>query len=107
MQEIAGRVVLVPVGASLLARENLTSVVKSLATRYGTRSGVQRELRRCERRGASARNDAQHQVRRTRTRLEREVRSARGDLGQRSETISARVESLICTAREALELDPR
>ena len=36
-QEIAERVVLVPVGASLLARDNLVSTVKGLATKYRTR----------------------------------------------------------------------
>ncbi|HXD66426.1 MAG TPA: hypothetical protein VNV17_17525, partial [Solirubrobacteraceae bacterium] len=55
-QVLAERVILVPVGASLLARENLVSSVKGLATKYGTRTSVERELKRYERRGASARN---------------------------------------------------
>ena len=36
-QVLAERAVLVPVGASLLARDNLVSTVKGLATKYGTR----------------------------------------------------------------------
>src|SRR5689334_13998031 len=42
-QQIAERAVLVPVGASLLARDNLVSTVKGLATKYRTRAGLERE----------------------------------------------------------------
>ena len=76
-QVIAERAVLVPVGASLLARENLVSTVKVLSTKYGTRASVERELKRYERRGASARNRFERQVRRTRTKFERELRQRR------------------------------
>ncbi len=76
-QVIAERAVLVPVGASMLARENLVSTVKGFATRYRTRAGVERELKRYERRGATARNRFERQVRRTRTRFERELRQRR------------------------------
>ena len=68
---------LVPVGASLLARDNLVSTVKGLATKYSTRAGLERELKRYERRGATARNRFERQVRRTRTRFERELRQRR------------------------------
>ena len=74
---LAERAVLVPVGASLLARENLVSSVKGLGTRYRTRQDVERELKRYERRGATARNRVERQVRRTRTRVERELRQRR------------------------------
>ena len=53
-QMIAERAVLVPVGAGLLARDNLVSTVKGLASRYRTRSNFERELRRYERRGSWA-----------------------------------------------------
>ena len=42
---------LVPVGASLLAGDNLVSTVKGFATKYRTRSNFERELKRYERRG--------------------------------------------------------
>src|SRR5262252_6918005 len=62
-QVLAERAVLVPVGASLLARDNLVSTVKGLATKYRTRTSLERELKRYERRGATARNRVERQVR--------------------------------------------
>jgi hypothetical protein len=123
-QEIAERVVLVPVGASLLARDNLVSTVKGLSTRYRTRASVERELKRYERRGVTARNRFERQVRKTRTRferelrirrtrvektvkqnrrrVEREVRSVRKDLGKQSGQIGSRVEKLVSDVQELL-----
>ena len=40
---LAERVVLVPVGASLLARETLVSTIQGLATRYSTRASLSHE----------------------------------------------------------------
>jgi hypothetical protein len=118
---IAERAVLVPVGASLLARDNLVSTVRGLATRYRTRAGLERELKRYERRGATARNRFERQVKRTRARFERqarrrrslvertmkqnrrrferEVRSVRKDLEKQSGIVSARVEKLVADAQ--------
>jgi hypothetical protein len=123
-QVLAERAVLVPVGAGLLARDNLVSTVKGLATKYRTRAGVERELKRYERRGASARNRFERQVRRTRTkferelrqrrtsversvkqnrrRVEREVRSVRRDLERQGGTIGARAQKLVSDAQERL-----
>jgi hypothetical protein len=121
VQVLAERAALVPVGASLLARDNLVSTVKDLATKYRSRAGLERELKRYERRGATARNRFERQVRKTRTRfdrqlrqrrglvertvkqnrrrLEREVRSVRKDLGKQSGIVSARVEKLVSDAQ--------
>ena len=123
-QELAERAVLVPVGAGLLAGDNLVSTVKGFATKYRTRASVERELKRYERRGASARNRFERQVRRTRTkferelrqrrtrvertvkqnrrRVEREVRSVRRDLERQSGTIGARMEKLVSEAQGRL-----
>ncbi len=112
-QVLAERAVLVPVGASLLARENLVSTVKSIATKYGTRKSVERELKRYERRGATARNRFERQVRRTRTtferelrqrrtRVERDVRSVARDLGKQGDTITSRVEKIVSDAQERI-----
>jgi hypothetical protein len=114
----------VPVGASLLAQENLVSTVKGLATRYGTRASAEREFKRYERRGASARNRFERQVRRTRTkferelrqrrssvertvkqnrrRVEREVRSVRKDLEKQSGTLGTRVQRLVTDAQDRI-----
>jgi hypothetical protein len=116
----AERAVLVPVGASLLARDNLVSTVKGFATKYRTRAGLEREIKRYERRGASARNRFERQVRRTRTkferelrqrrtrlersvkqsskRVEREVQTVRRDIGKQSDALSTRVRELISSA---------
>jgi hypothetical protein len=123
-QLIAERAVLVPVGASLLARDNLVSTVRGLATKYRTRTGFERELKRFERRGSTARNRFERQVRRTRTkferelrqrrnrveqtvkqnrrRVEREVRSVGKDIGRQSGTLTARVEKLVSDAQGRL-----
>lgn len=76
-QQIAERAVLVPVGASLVARDNLVSTVKGFTTKYRTRASFERELKRYERRGVTARNRFERQVRKTRTRFERELRQRR------------------------------
>jgi uncharacterized protein YlxW (UPF0749 family) len=124
VQQIAERAVLVPVGASLLARENLVSTVKGLATKYGTRASVEREFKRYERRGATARNRFERQVRRTRTkferelrqrrtrvertvkqnrrRVERDLRTVRRDLEKQSGVVGARVEKLVTEAQDRL-----
>jgi hypothetical protein len=121
---MAERAVLVPVGASLVARDNLVTGVRGLATKYRTRASFERELRRYERRGATARNRFERRVRKTRTRferelrqrrslvertvrqnrrrVEREVRSVRRDFGRQSGTVGARVERLVANAQELL-----
>jgi hypothetical protein len=108
-------------GASLLVRDNLVSTVRDLASRYSTRTSFERELKRYERRGSTARNRFERQVRRTRTRFERqlrqrrnlvqrtikqnrrrlelEVRSARRDLEKQSGVVSARVEKIVSDAQ--------
>jgi len=120
-QVLAERAVLVPVGASLLARDNLVSTVKGFATKYRTRTNFERELKRYERRGATARNRFERQVRKARTRMEREVRqrrslvektmrqnqrrlnreltSVRRDFEKQSGAVSARVERLVANAQ--------
>ena len=124
VQQLAERAILVPVGAGLIVRDSLVSNVRGLTSKYTTRQGVERELKRYERRGATARNRFERQVRKTRTRferdlrqrrksvektvkqnrrrLEREVRTARKDLGKQSETLSTRVEKLVGEAQELL-----
>jgi hypothetical protein len=124
VQVLAERAVLVPMGASLLARDNVVSSVKGFATKYRTRTALERELSRYERRGASARNRFERQVRRTRTkferelrqrrsrvertvvqnrrRFEREVRSVRKDFEKQSGTLTGRVEKLVSDAQERI-----
>ena len=65
-REIAERAVLVPVGASLLVRDNLVSTVSGLRTKYSTRASIERELRQ------------------RRTSVERTMKQAQGRLGSLS-----------------------
>jgi hypothetical protein len=127
VQQLAERAVMVPVGASLLARDNLVSTVRGFATKYRTRQGAGRELKRYERRGVTARNRFERQVRRARTRFERElrqrrtrvertvkqnrrrfereVRTVRKDLEKQSEALTTRVERLVSDAQDRLTSD--
>ncbi len=122
--QIAERAVLVPVGASLLVRDNLVSTIQGLATKYSTRTNLQRELRLYERRGATARNRFERQVKRTRTRferqlrqrrsliertikqnrrrVEREVKSVRKDLTKQTGQLGSRVEKIVSDAQELI-----
>ncbi len=74
----AERAVLIPVGAALLARDRLVAGVGELPRNPS--SAAQEQLRRFERRGASARNGLEREARRTRVRLERELRRRRRSL---------------------------
>jgi hypothetical protein len=73
VQAQAERAVLIPVGAALVARDNLVEAARP----FTNRQTAERELRKFERRGTTARNRAQRQVKRTRTRVERELRQRR------------------------------
>ena len=75
--ESAEKAVLVPVGATLIARDNVVSTLEGLRVNYSTPEKAQRELRRFERRGVTARNRFERQVKKTRTRVERELRQRR------------------------------
>ena len=124
VQDLAERAVLVQVGAGLVAQDNFVSTVRGLANKYSTRSGVERELQRFERSGATARNRFERQVRKTRTRferelrhrrtsversfkqnrrrLEREVRSVRKDLERQSGLVGSRAQKLVANAQELI-----
>ncbi len=93
-QVLARRSVLVPVGASLVAQDTLVSTVKGIATKYRTRSAVEREFNRYERRGAGARNRFERQVRRTRTNFERELRQRRSRVERLVSDASGRIGSI-------------
>jgi hypothetical protein len=82
-RNVAERAALVYVGASLEARDRVLDLAGGLVNRYGTRAAVEREvnkdIRRFERRGTTARNQLERDVKKARTRLERAVRTRRRD----------------------------
>lgn len=73
----AERAVLIPVGAALIARERLFSEVEDTINSYNTSAKASAQLRKFERRGATARNRVERELRKTRVRVEREVRQTR------------------------------
>ncbi len=76
-QQLAERAVLIPVGVALEARDRVADTVGELVTTTRSRSALEKQLKRYERRGGSARTELEREVRRTRTRLERQTRTAR------------------------------
>lgn len=87
-QQLAERVVLIPIGVALEARDIVTDAVDSLVANStdaldgfrqatGSRRALDKQLKRFERRGGRARTEFERDLRRTRTRLEREVRHSR------------------------------
>jgi hypothetical protein len=78
--DYAERAVLIPVGAALIARERVLESVGEAISSYSSPSKAQVQLRRFERRGATARNRLEREVRKTRTRFERELRQRRREL---------------------------
>ena len=77
VQEYAERAVLIPVGAALVARDTAVAAVNDIVESVSTRDRAERQLKRFERRGVTARNRVERQVRKTRTRAERQLRQRR------------------------------
>jgi hypothetical protein len=116
-QQLAERVVLIPVGAALEARDRVAGTVDGLVTTTRSRRALEQQLKRFERRGGSARTQLEREVRRTRTRLERQTRTARRGfdrqrtqarknldvdaLTTRVETLTTRVDKVVQNGRDA------
>ena len=93
--DYAERAVLIPVGAALTARDRVVSSVNGAFAIYSTPSKAQAQLRRFERRGATARNRLEREVRKARVRVERQLRQRRrvfertvGELEDRRYTVA-------------------
>jgi len=78
--DYAERALLIPVGAALTAREKVVSTVNDTIANYSSTSKAQAQLRRFERRGATARNRLEREVRKARVRVERELRQRRREI---------------------------
>jgi hypothetical protein len=105
--DFAGRAVTIPVGAALVARDN----VVELAAKYNSLDKVERELRArqrrlesdlrtFERRGTTARDQFERELGKRRERVERDLhalRTARRDAAAQAGLVSARVENLVQT----------
>src|SRR5215210_1216605 len=105
-QDLAERSVLVPVGAALVARdrviETVTETVKPYRTRESAQRRIERDLRRFERRGTTARNRAERRLKRTRGRFEREARSLRQDIRRQTRVAQTRVDEAVTAGQKAV-----
>jgi hypothetical protein len=91
----AERAVLIPVGAALTARDRLVSSVNDTITSYSSTSKAQAQLRKFERRGATARKRLEREVRKARTSVERELRKRRQDGTELADRFQERIQSLV------------
>jgi hypothetical protein len=102
--DYAERAVLIPVGAALMARDRVVSSVNDTISSYSSTSRAQAQLRRFERRGATARNRIEREVRKTRVRFERELRERRREI---EKTVSELEERRDTVAKNGTELANR
>lgn len=76
----AERALLIPVGVALTARDKVVNGVSDTISTYTTQTKAQAQLRRFERRGATARNRLEREVKKARVRVERELRQRRREI---------------------------
>jgi hypothetical protein len=95
ISDYAERAVLIPVGVALTARDRVLSDVNGAISNYSTPAKAQAQLRRFERRGATARNRLEREVRKARVRFERQLRQRRrviertvGEIGDRRDNVA-------------------
>jgi hypothetical protein len=94
----AERAVLVPLGATLIARDNVVETVKPYVKRTTAQREVTKNLKRYERRGTTARNKLERQVKRTRTQLERSLRQRRNKVESVVKRSSRNIENTVKVA---------
>ena len=92
--DYAERAVLIPVGVALTARDKLVSSVNDTISTYSSTTKAQAQLRRFERRGATARNRLEREVRKARVRVERELRQRRREIEKTGSDIEKRRETV-------------
>jgi hypothetical protein len=78
-RNVAERVALVYVGATLEARDRAVALATDLRDVTTSRKGAEKRISKLERRGNTARNQLERDVRKARTRLERQLRGRRRD----------------------------
>jgi hypothetical protein len=92
--DYAERAVLIPVGAALTARDRIVSNVTDTISTVSSTSKTQQQLKKFERRGATARKRLEREVRKARVRVEREMRQRRRELGKTVSEIEDRREAI-------------
>src|SRR5438132_7673736 len=102
--DYAERALLIPVGATLIARDRVVSSVTDTLAIYSSPRKAQAQLRRFERRGTTARKRLEREVRKTRTRFERELRPRRRRVERTVSSLEHRREKI---AKEGSDLANR
>src|SRR4029078_10877139 len=95
--DYADRVVSIQVGAALAVRDSVVSTVGELATKYSSLDKVESDLRKLERRGTTARNRFEREVRARRQRVEQDLRGVSRDAGAQAGLVGSQFESLVQT----------
>jgi hypothetical protein len=98
--DYAERAVLIPVGVALTARDKLVTTVNDTISSYSSTTKAQAQLRRFERRGATARNRLEREVRKARVRVERELRQRRREIEKTVSDLEKRRESVAKNSSE-------
>jgi hypothetical protein len=94
-RNVAERAALVYVGMTLEARDRAVALVNDLRTVTTSRAAAERRIGRFERRGSTARNSLERDVRKARMRLERELRGRRRDAERLVRRNRAQVETVV------------
>jgi hypothetical protein len=92
--DYAERAVLIPVGAALIARDRVVNSVSDTISTYSSSSKTQAQLKKFERRGATARNRLEREVRKARVRVERELRQRRRAIESTVSELEDRTEAI-------------
>ncbi len=95
VQVLAERTVLIPIGAALEARDRVAGTVEGIVTTTRSRSALEQQLRRFERRGGSARTQLERRTRSARRGFEHQRTQARKNLDLNVESLTARVEKVV------------
>jgi hypothetical protein len=98
----AGRAVTIPVGAALVARDNVVATVGGVATKYSSRDKLERGLRARQRRVEAELRRFERRGERARARVGRDLRTLRGnvvttrrDVGAQAGLVGSRVENIV------------
>ena len=100
-QQLAERAVLIPVGAALEARDRVAGTVEGLVTTTRSRSALEQQLRRFERRGGSARTQLERRTRTARRGFARQRTQARKNLDLNVENLTTRMEKVVQNSVDA------
>jgi len=95
--KMAEKAVLVPVGAALIAREDVASTLDELRASYSTRRKTEQKLHRFERRGTTAVKNVERELRS----MMKGIETRTEPVAKNVELVTARVENVVASGRNA------